>query len=228
MRADWKSIPVPPRMQSLERDHRGFPVPFIVARDNAGKPVFTVNDSTLTMRCITENLCGICGGELEWGDLWWVGGPLSGFHPHGAFVDGPMHHECSTYALQVCPHLAAPKYTRRIDDRGRDIENTRFTVAMDPTVMPDRPEVFIQGCSISYDVSWPLSPDRHLYPRSGFYFDDAGQHQPARWEDYEVWRQGEMLSEEEGIIAIREALASMSKQTRQSSRLILPDQGLVL
>lgn len=221
---NWRDIPVPPRMGALARDRRGFPVPFIVARDNAGEPLFTVNDDRLTSRCVAELRCGICGGELEIGDLWWVGGPLSSFHPNGAFVDGPMHRECSTYALQVCPHLAAPRYTKRLDGAPGQKNGTSFASFMDPTVMPDRPVVFVQGRSHSYSVSWPRSPNRHLYPCSGI--DQEGR--SRRWLDYEVWRHGVMLDEEEGLALIRKAIEDAQSQRTQAPRLIVPDNSLVV
>ena len=36
-------------------------------------------------------------------------------HENGAFADPPGHRACVTYALQVCPYLAAPSYAKRID-----------------------------------------------------------------------------------------------------------------
>lgn len=215
---NWRNVPFPDRMAHLEKDRRGFPIPFVVARDNAGEALFTINDTELTDQAIRESLCGICGGELEFGDLWWVGGPLSAFHPNGVFVDGPMHKECSTYALEVCPHLAAPRYTKRLDNLPGKKNGMKFTVTMDHTVMPDRPLVFIQARSISYDVTWPLAADRKLMPRSGTYEKD-GKEYPRRWLDYEVWQFGVMLGEQMGIGLIKEALEGMDKQRTQAPKL---------
>lgn len=219
---NWRDVDVPERMMHLPRDRRGFPVPFIVMIDPQGVPVFTVNDTRKTHLCLRNTLCGVCGGELEFGDLWWIGGPLSSFHPNGAFVDGPMHEECSTYALQVCPHLGAPKYVSRMNVE-KEIARAGVNYGFDHTVMPDRPEVFIQGQSISYDVSWPLTEDRKLFPVSGYHETPDGL-LPKKWEYYDVWRHGEVLEEEEGITAIREAIEKAQQGRVQKPRIIVPDR----
>ena len=222
---NWKDVPLPANMAHLEKDHRGFPVPFIVGRDNAGEPLFTINDDRLTSQCLAEGLCGICGTELTFGDLWWVGGPLSAFHPQGVYIDGPMHHECLTYALKVCPHLAAPRYTKRLDELPGKKNGVPFTVAVDHTVMPDRPAVFVQAKSISYSVTWPLTYDRKLMPCSGVHDDGK----PRKWLDYEVWRHGEVVEETEGVRLIRDALEGVAKQTTRAPRVFIPEQpGLTL
>lgn len=228
MNKAWQDVPIPARMAGLERDKRGFPVPFIVARDKAGEPLFTINDSRLTEQCIAESRCGICGGELEYGDLWWVGGPMSAFHPQGVYIDGPMHLECSTYALRVCPHLAAPKYTKRIDGLPAMKNGTDFEVFKDHTVMPDRPLVFVQGQSISYDVTWPLTPDRKLIPRSGMDLAPDGEVKERRWLHYEVWQHGALLGESEGLALIKQAFAELKDQRTQAPKIMMPEKPEII
>lgn len=224
--ANWREVPIPPRMQGLERDRRGFPVPFIVARTKDGEPVFTVNDERLTAQAIEESRCAICGGELEYGDLWWVGGPLSAFHPNGRYIDGPMHEECSTYALQVCPHLAAPKYTKRIDDLPAKARDTEFKSFMDPTVLPDRPDCFVQTRSVSFSASWPRGPQRYLTPVSHPPMEGSG---PAheRFIDYRVWVQGKLIEDEEEATAlIRASIQKSLQQPIQKPKIYMPDRSV--
>lgn len=224
----WWDVPVPERMEHLPRDRRGFPIPWNVARDNAGEPLFTVNDDRKSWQALEEMLCPICGGELEIGDLWWVGGPLSAFHPHGCYIDSPMHHECSSYALKVCPYLAAPKYTKRLDGLPATKNGVPFDIAVDHTVMPDRPVVFVQARSYSYSITWPRAVDRKLYPVSDYRLDDTGRVHIKRWVDYEVWRHGEIMNENEGIALIRSALEGAGKQRIQSPKLYVADKGGVM
>ena len=47
-------IAVPERMKHLDRDHRGYPIPYIVFRDSDNKPHFTINDDTKVCRCQTR------------------------------------------------------------------------------------------------------------------------------------------------------------------------------
>lgn len=110
---DFKLIPIPSRMQSLPKDKRGYPIPYNVFIAQ-GELVFSVNSHDATWDCADNKLCTICGCELQ-DNTWLIGGPLSAFHPEGAFLDLPIHKECGLYALQVCPYLAIPAYSNLKD-----------------------------------------------------------------------------------------------------------------
>lgn len=100
-------------MSHLKRDRRGYPIPHGVVIDKAGNPHFAINDDMIRIRVIREGLCSICGTKLFRGK-WLIGGALSAFHEHGAFIDPPMHSECAHFALKACPYLAAPRYSQEI------------------------------------------------------------------------------------------------------------------
>jgi hypothetical protein len=139
--ATQMTVAIPKRMQHLDRDHRGYPVPVMVWRSPDGIPHFTINDEAKRFTLLMDDQCSICGTKLL-KLRWFVGGPLSAFHPAGSYMDPPLHRECMTYAMQVCPWLAAPVYARRIDARTvREAEPNR--VFIDHTQMPDRPPVFV-------------------------------------------------------------------------------------
>lgn len=137
------NIPVPPlRMQHLEKDRRGYPIPVTVYRDGSGRPHFTINEEAKRQLIIAKDLCPICGEKLLRG-RWFVGGPQSAFHPSGVYIDPPMHGECARYALQVCPYLAAPSFTKRIDDKTLSEKDAGTMMLVDPTVIPERPDYFV-------------------------------------------------------------------------------------
>lgn len=144
---------IPKRLRTNERDRRGYPIPWIVMRDRTGRPHFTINDARRVHDCATKRLCGLCGKRLDAG-AWFVGGMRCFTEELGAFVDPPMHEECSTFALRVCPFLAAPSYGRRIDDRTLDPSATpAATVVVRNDAMPaERPDVFGQGHVASFIV----------------------------------------------------------------------------
>ena len=75
-------------------------------------PYFKINDERKVDKCIAEKLCSICGEKLN-SDMWLIGGPMSAFHPKGAYADIPIHKECGIFALQNCPYMAYTKYTAK-------------------------------------------------------------------------------------------------------------------
>jgi hypothetical protein len=145
-------IEVPDRMKHLERDHRGYPIPFIVFRDDDGKPHFTINDEHKVMRCKRNDICPICGRELMRG-RWFLGGPMSAFHPRGAYIDPPLHHECMRFAVQTCPYLINAKYEKRIDGKTLDMNKATGVITLiDPTMDPTRPKIFVAVMAVGQAI----------------------------------------------------------------------------
>jgi len=168
-------IEVPDRMKHLDRDHRGYPIPYIVFRDDDGKPHFTINNEHKVLRCKHDEICAICGVKLLRG-RWFLGGPMSAFHPHGAYIDPPLHHECMRFAVQTCPYLISTKYTKRIDGATLDPSKATGVVSLiDPTLDPTRPKVFVAVMAVG---QW-ITPSGYVQPKH-----------PYR--GLEFWRDGKM------------------------------------
>jgi hypothetical protein len=147
------STPIPKLMRTNPRDHRGFAVPYIALIDRSGRPQFTINDSRKTEEARRKRLCSLCGKRLP-RSVWFIGGSRCFMHPHGGFVDGPVHEECGAYAIRVCPFLAAPSYGKRIDDRllAADAHPEGMGLATIPHMLPDRPERFGFGETSDYEA----------------------------------------------------------------------------
>lgn len=192
---NWRSISIPRRMRALQRDKRGYPVPFIALRDNNNQPIFTANNDVQVARAIKEKRCAICGDKLPKG-LWFVGGPVSAFHPDGCYLDSPLHHDCMQYAMRVCPWLAAPKYQHRIDLPGVDLEALppERRIFLDPTMNPDRPSVFVA-------VSAQFFGTRQHFPGSPSYLRPKRPYLAIEW-----WQGGQQLEQEQGIAAAVESV----------------------
>lgn len=185
------NVPVPPRIARLDRDVRGYPVPYIVRRRSDGVPLFAVNDEEKRLLCIDRKLCPICGERLT-KELWFVGGPLSAFHPHGAYYDSAMHYECMGFALKVCPYLALAAY------RTPGMENIVTRIGpeseamkiVDPTMNSKQPFAFV--AVLAYGAS---SKDR--IP-SGVRVS-----KPLRpYHAVEFWRKGQKLEFADGLKAL--------------------------
>jgi hypothetical protein len=152
---EWRSVEVPKLMRTLPKDHRGYPIPFIVLRDKAKQPHFPINDVARVVECGRKRLCGICGKRLNPKALSFViGGPASALHERGAYLDPPMHEECARYAIRVCPYLGAPVYGRMIEDRKlADAQRPAgVVIGIASEVIEDRPAMFGLVGSPSWEV----------------------------------------------------------------------------
>jgi hypothetical protein len=177
-----RDVPIPERMRLLPRDRRGYPVPFIVMRDNDGKPHFTINDEDRRRFVLKNDRCPLCNHGLFRG-RWYVGGPRCAFDPRGAYLDPPMHHECAEYALQVCPYLAAPNYSKRIDDKTLDPAKSDALIVASPEVENDRPDFFVAVMALGHTIT----PEGFMVPKRPF-------------RRVEFWRRGKRLAVRRGDI----------------------------
>lgn len=170
--------PIPDRMKHLDLDHRGYPIPWTVFRDDDGKPHFTINNEFKVYRAMHEELCSICGVKLLRG-RWFIGGPGSALHPNGAYIDPPLHHECMQFAASVCPYLISSKYTGRLDGATLDPAKAKGVIGLlDTTLDPTRPTVFVAVMAVGQS----LTPNGYVVPK-----------RPYR--RMEIWKDGVMLRE---------------------------------
>lgn len=186
-----EAVEVPPKMRLLERDRRGYPVPWIVQRDLTGRPFFVMNDLIKTAQCGRNGLCGICGRKLE-RDVWLIGGPGAAFHLNGAYLDPPMHRQCATYAVRVCPYIGT-RYTGRID--AALIKHGKWHPAQriitEDLMLPEQPPFFVLAKTT----------------KAQFRIDDGSPHfHPRRpWLAVEFWRHGAQLTDAEARRLIAES-----------------------
>lgn len=121
---NWKQIPVPQKMLGLQKDGRGYPVPYISAQTSDGVPLFKQNDDLKAMKALFFRKCMICGTDLL-EDMWLIGAAISIFKDLGAFIDSLVHEECGRYSLMVCPFLSTTAYqlSRKEELDGKSVSN---------------------------------------------------------------------------------------------------------
>jgi hypothetical protein len=194
-----KDILIPMRMRGLEKDHRGYPIPYGVYRDLDNRPHFTINDELTRQKILNNHLCGICGKKLERA-RWLIGGPLSAFTENGAFIDPPMHAECARYALQVCPYLALASYRNRIEDK--TIDPTRqgpgYVTFMDPTMIDERPDPFVLIMTKKLHYIMEKTMIKYIKPKS--------------ISIVEFWSCGDRLSSHEGMVRVEKYVDIVSNK----------------
>jgi hypothetical protein len=177
-------------MRLLDRDRRGYPVPWIVQRDLTGRPFFVMNDVAKVLATGRQKLCGVCGRKLE-RDVWMIGGPVAAFHEHGAFLDPPMHKACGTYALRVCPYIAAP-YSGRVDEAlvSQGKFDPRMKAVRDDGMIPEQPPffAFVRTLGARMEIDEQAAPRFH----------------PRRpWLAVEFWKDGVEIGEPEARERLR-------------------------
>lgn len=191
---DRFAVPVPERMQSLPLDPRGYPIPWNVLRGKDGAGIFTVNSEEKHLVALQKSLCPLCGERLgQW--KWFLGGPLSAFHPGGCYLDLPGHRDCIEYALQVCPYLALPRYIGRIDVPNPANLPLKVPFLVDQTVIPERPELFVAVASSHIE----MLPNPPLLPK-------VRPKKPIL--EYQFWRHGRKISQTEALPLIRQAMGA--------------------
>jgi len=109
----WGALELPAAVSRLDRDERGYPIPYFAAIVN-GRHDFAMLDPAKVVECVTTRRCGICGGKL--GALGWF---ISGAKTIDArlSLDPPMHLECGKFSLAACPHLALRNANYRTDEQ---------------------------------------------------------------------------------------------------------------
>lgn len=192
---DWRTVEVPTCMQGLERDFRGYPVPFIVLRDREGQSHFAVNNNILVRRAIAERLCHICGQSLE-ETVWFVGGPGSALlnGSVGVYQDGPLHEECMRYAMQVCPHLAG-RMSKSVGEVARAHLEPQGIKVLDNTTIPGTPEIFVAVQTTQFEVRGSM---KFIVPK------------PFRKTQY--WREGALMPAHDGEKAAKRGARKLAAQ----------------
>ena len=100
---DHRDISVPQSMQGLPLFH-GLPIPYATFIGHDGLPDFKVVDEKLRRRCMTMELCALCGKPLTKRLIVLIGGPKC--VQSRTFFDPALHQECAIYATKVCPYLS--------------------------------------------------------------------------------------------------------------------------
>lgn len=218
----WRDVPIPARMAHLPLDRRGYPVPEMIQRAADGTPLFTVNDNEVTRHQLANNLCGICGGHIEVGEYHFAGGPVSAFHPHGSYFDGPMHGECASYAMQVCPYLALPKFLKRADPEEVLKHLSGRELAVDSTMIEGKPECFVVIRAMSFNMLLQRDSGMIYLKPVGQAFADP-EIAASRMLDYDVWKDGKIVEDEqEAMGMVRVAIQRAMAQERRRPRILQP------
>jgi hypothetical protein len=102
--------PMPPNIERLPRDDRGYPVPWFVAWLN-GKADFRFQRTEALAQAVRGNLCWLCGKEFLDNILAFVIGPMCAVNRTTS--EPPCHLECARFSAMACPFLTMPKAQRR-------------------------------------------------------------------------------------------------------------------
>lgn len=106
---------LPSAMAFLDRDPRGYPVPWFVDRRaplHNGGPDFRIMDGRRLKVAIREHRCWVCGRRIRGETGTFVAGPMCGINHVSA--EPPNHLECARWSARACPFLSMPKRIRDV------------------------------------------------------------------------------------------------------------------
>jgi len=182
-----KDVPIPFNLLKNDRDRRGFPIPYVVYRDTAGVPHFTVDDVDKLQTALSKKLCGLCGKPLKLGQMWLIGGVNSMFLDDGMFTVPPGHEECARYSIQICPFLAARSYSKLIEDKTLNQNTVHDTAELhNDQITPPRPLFFVLARTSGIKLIDPEdgSGKKYILPR-------------RPWKEMEFWQNGKRITQAE-------------------------------
>lgn len=106
--------PMPARISRLPRDHRGFPIPWFVAKSPAtGERDFRVADGEKRKLAVRRDLCWVCGEKLGQYKAFVIG-PMCAVNM--VTSEPPCHLECAEFSAKACPFLSRPRMRRNEKD----------------------------------------------------------------------------------------------------------------
>lgn len=108
---------LPPRLQRLPVDARGYPVPWFVAWEpgpgGIDVPDFRAIDGRKLAEALKRKRCWVCGEPLgQW--LAFPIGPMCSITR--TISEPPSHRDCAEWSIRHCPFLANPDMGRRETD----------------------------------------------------------------------------------------------------------------
>jgi hypothetical protein len=106
---------IPESIQTLPCDERGYPIPWFVHRDSNGEPDFRVAATYKIDQAVANNLCWVCGGQLQFTKAFVIG-PLGVVNR--VSLDPPSHSSCAVFVATT--GLSKP-VKRKKSDRGPDV-----------------------------------------------------------------------------------------------------------
>ncbi len=105
--------PMPPRIASLPRDRRGYPIPWFTAIGADGEPDFTAAFQPRWGEAVRKGRCWICGQQLGAFKVFVIG-PMCAVNRVSS--EPPSHLTCAGFAAVACPFLVKPRMRRQQPD----------------------------------------------------------------------------------------------------------------
>jgi hypothetical protein len=113
LNAATRKINVPPKMQHLPINEKGYVVPWFVAQIEPGKWDFRAIGPGKVRQAVKDDICWLCGRRLGVYKTFTIG-PMCSVNRVSA--EPPSHKTCARYAVQACPFLSQPKMVRNEKD----------------------------------------------------------------------------------------------------------------
>jgi hypothetical protein len=198
LNASIREIPQPSGVDKLPVDERGFPVPWFVYIDAAGKADHRVVGPGKLRLALREERCWLCGGKLGRVKASVIG-PMCAVNRITS--EPPCHPQCARYAVQSCPFLSKPRARR--NEKGLPEEaRTAAGIALDRN----------PGVTVIWESLMASKPFRPLQGAPGVLFDLGAPHR-VTW-----WREGLPATREEALEALKTGLPALLEVAEQEGQ----------
>lgn len=197
---------MPERIKALPLDDRGYPIPFFVAYID-GKPEFRAADRHKYKKCVTRNLCWVCGQTLTRPFAFLIG-PMCAITRTTS--EPPTHLDCAEWSAKGCPFLSKPIMVRRTNNMPED------TSPIGGISIDRNPGVTCMWIAQSYKIF--RDPD-------GRPLIEVGEPLSLMW-----WREGRRATKAEIFDSIETGLPALRAvcQNEQNKRDLSMRQGMLL
>ena len=189
LNASIRDIPQPLGVDQLPIDERGWPVPWFVYIDDAGKPDHRIIGPDKLGRAVREERCWLCGGKLGRVKASVIG-PMCAVNRITS--EPPCHPQCARYAVQSCPFLSKPRARRNEKDLPEESQKgAGIPLDRNPGVM------------VIWESLMRSKPFRPLQGAPGVLFDLGAPHR-VTW-----WQEGRPATREEVLVSLKTGLPAL-------------------
>lgn len=185
----WRAIPLPPQLEHLPKDRRGFPIPYVAEWDSSsdgcatlihngnvlrldcdctigqGSPILGKQCPLRQRDCMSQRRCQVCSYPIPAHEDCHFLGSYEG----NVFWEPPLHRTCALYSLRVCPGITrqpgvgvtVSRTYALFDKLDLDFDDPRKTAFIPTGELPILIAIGLVKAGFAYHAAMPDNPVKH-------------------------------------------------------------------